>query len=142
MLEVGNGGMTGDEYRTHMTLWAMLAAPLLAGNDLSRMTAETRSILLNRDVIAVDQDAAGQQATRVWAEGPKEIWTKGLADGGTAVALFNRGESTLPVALRVKDVGLRKGLQTQNVWAGAEIRLVDEQTFVIPRHGVVLLVVH
>jgi alpha-galactosidase len=142
MLEVGNGGMTADEYRTHMTLWAMLAAPLLAGNDLSRMSADTRSILMNRDVIAVDQDVAGQQGTRVWAEGPKEIWTKALENGGTAVALFNRGESTLPVTLRVKDVGLRKGLQTRNVWQGSEIRLVDEQTFLIPTHGVVLLVVH
>jgi len=142
MLEVGNGGMTGDEYRTHMTLWAMLAAPLLAGNDLSRMSPETRSILLNRDVIAVDQDAEGAQGTRVWAEGPKEIWTKSLADGGTAVALFNRGESELRINLRAKDVGLRSGFRARNVWAANEIRLDAEQTFQVPRHGVVLLVVH
>ena len=142
MLEVGNGGMTGDEYRTHMTLWAMLAAPLLAGNDLSRMSPETKSILMSRDVIAVDQDAAGQQGTRVWAEGPEEIWTKKLTDGGTAVALFNRGESELPIELSTKDVGLRSGLRARNVWAASEIRLDTEQTFVVPRHGVVLLVVH
>ena len=140
MLEVGNGGMNGDEYRTHMTLWAMLAAPLLAGNDLSKMSDDTGAILMNRDVIAVDQDTAGKQGTRVWAEGPKEIWVRELAGGGRAIALFNRGESDLPITLRLKDAGLKSGARAKSVWKGEEIRLAGEQTFQVPRHGVVLLV--
>ena len=90
MLEVGNGGMTAEEYRTHMSLWAILAAPLLAGNDLTTMTPETIAILTNRDVIAVDQDPAGKQGDRVSAEGPIEIWARSLADGSKAVGVFNR----------------------------------------------------
>ena len=89
MLEVGNGEMKHDEYLTHMSLWAMLAAPLLAGNDLSQMSAETKSILTNKDVIAIDQDPLGKQGDRVSAEDPFEVWSKPLKDGSVAVALFN-----------------------------------------------------
>jgi alpha-galactosidase len=81
MLEVGNGGMNGEEYRTHMSLWAIVAAPLPAGNDLSKMTPETLAILENRDVIAIDQDPLGIQGDRLSAVGPLEIWSKPLLDG-------------------------------------------------------------
>ena len=85
-----------DEYRTHMRLWVILAAPLLAGNDLSKMTPETKAILTNRDVIAIDQDKLGKQGYRVSAEGATEIWEKPLSDSAKAVGLFNRGESAAP----------------------------------------------
>jgi alpha-galactosidase len=75
MLEVGNGGMTEDEYRQHMTLWVILAAPLLAGNDLSKMSPSTLAILTNKEVVAVDQDPLGKQGDRVSAVGPTEIWS-------------------------------------------------------------------
>ncbi len=91
MLEVGNGKLTLDENRLHMTLWAMLSAPLLAGNNLSQMTPQTVAVLTNKDVIAIDQDRLGRQASRVFAEGPIEIWAKPLAEGGTAIAIFNFG---------------------------------------------------
>jgi alpha-galactosidase len=90
MLEIGNGGMNEDEYRTHMSLWAILAAPLMAGNDLSRMTPYTLELLTNREVIAVDQDPLGKQGYRVHQEGPYEVWTKLMADGSKVVGLFNR----------------------------------------------------
>lgn len=91
MLEVGNGGMTPDEYRSHFSLWAMMAAPLIAGNDVAHMDEITRSILLNKEVIAIDQDALGRQGRRIFKQGDEEVWTKPLADGGFAVLLFNRG---------------------------------------------------
>jgi alpha-galactosidase len=138
MLEVGNGKMTRDEYLTHMSLWAVLAAPLLAGNDLGKMTEETKNILLNRDVIAIDQDALGKQGNRVLAIGPEEVWTKPLKDG-MAIALFNRGEDALPVTLRLKDVGLKAGVKAKDVWSGETMKLPLEKTFVVPRHGLVLL---
>jgi len=92
MLEVGNGGMTPAEYRSHFSLWAMMAAPLMAGNDVAHMDETTRSILLNKEVIAIDQDPLGIQGHRVRKDGNTELWVKPLKDGGLAVLLFNRGE--------------------------------------------------
>ena len=92
MLEVGNGGMSAVEYQTHISLWALLAAPLLAGNDLTTMTPETIALLTNREVIAIDQDPAGNQGSRVWAKGANEVWAKKLADGSQAVGFFNRSD--------------------------------------------------
>ena len=98
MLEVGNGGMTKEEYRAHFSMWAMFSAPLLAGNDISNMTQDTKEILLNKEVIAIDQDALGQQGRRVKKTGDLEVWSKQLQDGGRAVALINR---SLAVAAKV-----------------------------------------
>jgi alpha-galactosidase len=93
MLEVGNGGMTTTEYESHFSLWAMLAAPLIAGNDLSKMDAEALRILTNKDVIAVDQDPLGKQSRRLLKEGDLEVWVRPLAGGEHAVVLFNRGKT-------------------------------------------------
>ena len=141
MLEVGNGGMTDDEYRTHMSLWVMLAAPLLAGNDLNRMTPQTLAILENRDAIAIDQDPLGIQGDRVSAVGPLEIWSKLLSDGSKAVALFNGGELETPMTLKLSDFGLGKVVANVNdVWAGKTIAVQGGiYTAVVPKHGVVLL---
>lgn len=92
MLEVGNGGMTKDEYITHFSMWSMLAAPLMAGNDLRKMDAETKEILMNKEVIAVNQDKLGQQARRFMDMGEREIWAKPLDNGELAVCFLNRGD--------------------------------------------------
>jgi alpha-galactosidase len=140
MLEVGNGGMNADEYRTHMTLWVTLAAPLLAGNDLSKMTPETLATLTNRDVIAVDQDKLGMQGYRVSAVGPLEIWEKPLSGGAKAVALFNRGESASPITVKLKDVGFGGGVKLRDLWTGKEVSADGgSYTAMVPRHGAVLL---
>jgi hypothetical protein len=73
MLEVGNGGMTADEYRTHMSLWCMLSAPLMAGNDLRTITEETKSILMNPDLIAIDQDRDPEPVQRLSQQGKSEV---------------------------------------------------------------------
>jgi alpha-galactosidase len=98
MLEVGNGGMTDSEYRAHFSLWAMFAAPLMAGNDLATMNAATKAILMNKEVIAVDQDPLGIAASRVWKDGDAEVWVRPLKGGGRAVALFNRGKQARKIA--------------------------------------------
>src|SRR5712691_3565878 len=91
MLEVGNGGMTDDEYRAHFSLWAVMAAPLIAGNDVRTLAAATRDILENREVLAVDQDSLGAQGTIVWERPPElQVWMKPLQDGSRAVVLLNR----------------------------------------------------
>lgn len=99
MMEIGNGGMTDVEYRTHFSMWAILAAPLIAGNDLANMSEATRAILTNREVIAVDQDPRGVQGDRVWKEGDLEIWARPLQGGGRAVVLFNRGETPADITV-------------------------------------------
>jgi alpha-galactosidase len=105
MLEVGNGGMTTAEYQAHFSLWAMLAAPLMAGNDIRSMSSETREILTNAEVIAVDQDAFGQQGRRIQKNGEQEIWSRPLADGGRAVILFNRGSEPAVMSVNWELIG-------------------------------------
>jgi alpha-galactosidase len=140
MLEIGNGGMSDAEYRTHMSLWAILAAPLLAGNDLRAMTPAILEILTNREVIAIDQDPLGKQGTKSFGAGDTEVWTRSLADGSTAVAVFNRGTADVTVPFRWTDIGLAQRGAVRDIWSK---RLVDasgaEYKATVPAHGVVLL---
>src|SRR5260221_14514300 len=103
--EVGNGGMTTMEYRSHFSLWAMLAAPLIAGNDLRSMTPEIKAILTNKEIIAVNQDALGMQGRRGRKEGDKEIWGKELKDGSRGVILFKRGTAETEGAVFWEELG-------------------------------------
>jgi alpha-galactosidase len=140
MLEVGNGGMNTEEYRTHMSLWAILAAPLLAGNDLSTMTPETVALLTNRDVIAVDQDAAGKQGDRVSAEGPIEIWARPLADGSKAVGVFNRHPTPLTMKVDFSKLGFTHAVKAKDIWQAKDLGSISAPyTATIPGHGVLFL---
>lgn len=140
MLEIGNGGMNTEEYRTHMALWALLAAPLLAGNDLRSMSPETRDMLTNRDIIAIDQDPKGTQGHRVWQEGPLEIWARPLADGNQAVGLFNRGESSLKMTLQLATVSKHHSARIRDLWEHKDLGTIgDSYTATVPKHGVLML---
>jgi alpha-galactosidase len=140
MLEVGNGGMTTDEYKTHMSLWAILAAPLLAGNDLSKVTPVDLAILTNKDVIAIDQDALGKQGDRVSAEGATEIWSKPLSGGAQAVAIFNRSDTGKQIPLKLSAVGASDTATLHDVWGAADVKATDGSYLAdVPAHGVVLL---
>jgi alpha-galactosidase len=140
MLEVGNGGMTEDQYRTHMTLWVILAAPLLAGNDLSKMSPPTLAMLTNKEVIAVDQDPLGKQGDRVSAVGPTEIWSKPLSNGAQAVALFNRSETEKSISFRPRDIGFAKSFKLRDLWQGREVTATgNTYTATVPAYGAVLL---
>jgi alpha-galactosidase len=124
MLEVGNGGMSPDQYRAHFSLWAILAAPLMAGNDLSTMNAETRHILTNREVIAVDQDRLGVQGRRVVRSGDTEIWIKPLEGGSQAVVLLNRGAAATTIRLEWSALGFPPyvPLSLHDLWSGRTLR--------------------
>ncbi|GAC1517448.1 MAG: hypothetical protein NVS1B4_17730 [Gemmatimonadaceae bacterium] len=141
MLEIGNGAMTDDEYRTHMTLWAMLAAPLLAGNDLRSMTPAVKETLTNREVIAIDQDAEGRQGARAWAGGEQEIWTRHLSGGGHAVAIFNRGSAAAPVTARWSDLGITaKVTRVRDLWSHRELDGATSALAVtVPPHAAVMV---
>ena len=140
MLEVGNGHMNRDEYRTHMALWALLAAPLLAGNDLRDMSTETKGLLTNSEVIAVDQDSKGMQGRRVWQEGPLEIWARPLADGSQAVGLFNRSESATKLTLDFNSIGAPAAAKLRDLLDHKDLGAAqNSHTTEVPTHGVVLL---
>lgn len=140
LLEVGNGGMTTEEYRTQMSLWCMLAAPLFASNDLTRMSKATLEILTNREVIAVDQDKAGIQGHRAWQEGPLEIWVKALADGSKAVGMFNREKHPMSMTLRFKDVGITGAAKLRDLWAHRNLGTLSRSyTAHLPGHGAAIL---
>lgn len=140
MLEIGNGAMTDTEYKTHMSLWAMLAAPLLAGNDLRQMSAETLAILTNREVIAVDQDKLGKQGSQAWKSGEQEIWTRQLSGGDMAVAFFNRAKDEAKINVKWADIGAPAKRKAQDLWLHQSVDVsAPEYTATVPGHGVVML---
>jgi len=141
MLEIGNGGMTDDEYRTHMSLWAILAAPLLAGNDLRNMTPTILEILTNREVIAVNQDKDGKQGRRIAKSGDQEVWAKPLFDGGLAIGLFNRGDAPAKITVKWSDLGLKSApVRIRDLWTHSDLKLDGlEYSSTVPVHGVVML---
>ena len=138
MLEIGNGGMSDTEYQTHMSLWAMLAAPLLAGNDLRSMAPSILSILTNRDVIAVDQDRDGRQGKRVWKSGDQEIWVRPLSGGANAVAVFNRGQQPASVPVKWADFGLKAPKSAWDLWGHKPVSVTGDVTAAVPAHGVAM----
>ena len=121
MLEIGNGGMKPEEYRVHMTLWVLLAAPLLAGNDLSRMSDTDKALLMNREAIAIDQDALGKQAQRVWQRGDISLWRKPLTGGRFAIGLVNNSWSSRDVPFDLKEIGFATGANVHDVWSAKDL---------------------
>jgi alpha-galactosidase len=132
--------MTDDEYRTHMSLWALVASPLLAGNDVRSMTDATKAILMNKEVIAIDQDSKGKQASPV-KNGEIETWVKPLADGGVAVGVVNMGANAAQATVKESDLGLGgKVKRARDVWAHRDVKFTDgAYSATVPSHGVMLL---
>ena len=140
MMEVGNGGMTNDEYKTHFSLWAMLAAPLIAGNDVRNLSDDTKAILLNKDVIAVDQDPMGVEGTRIAKNGDSEVWAKPLAKGAYAIGLFNRGTDPATIAVKWSDVKLSGKPKVRDLWAHSDLgKTAEGYSAQVPAHGVAMI---
>ena len=142
MLEVGNGELTLAENRSHFSMWAMLASPLLAGNDLPNMKPEVKSILTNRDVIAIDQDPLGKQASRVYSDGEVEVWARHLDGGAIAVAVLNAGSdrySTHPFHLNLTKLGLNGTQQAKDLWTGKDMELTNNMPVELAGHDILLV---
>jgi Alpha-galactosidase len=143
MLEIGNGGMNVDEYRTHMSLWSLLSAPLIAGNDVRNMSDETKSILMNAEVIAIDQDPAAKPVQALSSEGKIESFWRPMADGSIIVGIFNRGSDQATTgfkwsALSGKLTG--KKWSARDLWKHETVPITsDTYTTTITAHGIVLL---
>jgi alpha-galactosidase len=142
MLEVGNGKLTLAENRSHFSMWAMLAAPLIAGNDVVHMKPEIRDILINRDVIAIDQDRLGREATRAYADGEVEVWTRHLSGGAFAIAVLNAGSARYashPFHLNLSRIGLDGPQKGKNLWTGKEVTITNNQPIEIDTHDILLV---
>lgn len=142
MLEVGNGDMTLDENKAHMSMWALLAAPLMAGNDLRRMSVTIQSVLTNPEVIAVNQDPAGIQGTIVDDTGTGlQVWMRPLADGSRAVALLNRTQADAPITALWEKIGLPPGeVQVHDLWSHTDLgSFQGALTLNVPAHGVMFV---
>ncbi|HXY01873.1 MAG TPA: alpha-galactosidase [Candidatus Limnocylindrales bacterium] len=142
MMEVGNGGMTIPEYRAHFSLWALLDAPLIAGNDVRSMTPEIKEILTNTEVIAVNQDKLGQEGHRAKKTGDLEVWAKTLVDGGRAVILLNRGATESEISVAWEDIGYTAHLpaKVRDLWAHKDVgTFTGSYSAKVPSHAVVMV---
>lgn len=141
MLEVGNGGMTDTEYRSHFSMWSVMAAPLLIGSDLRSASAETFEILANKEVIAVDQDPLGKQGTVVSSEGGRWVVAKEMKDGSRTVALFNESGSPQRIATTAAAVGLPEAdaYTLRDLWQHRSYNTAGTISATVPAHGTVLV---
>jgi alpha-galactosidase len=142
MLEVGNGKLSPAENRTHFSMWAMLAAPLLAGNDLPNMKPEVKEILTKREVIAINQDPLGQQAHYAYSSGEVEVWIRDLQGGAKAVAILNAGSdvnATHPFRLELAKLGLTGHEHATDLWTGKAVELTDHMPIELASHDILLL---
>jgi alpha-galactosidase len=137
MLEIGNGGMSDVEYRTHFTLWAEMAAPLIAGTDVRSMSAATKTILTNRDVIAVDQDPLGEQGRPVASSDGHWVLSKALAGGDRAVTLFNETDVPATISTTAAQVGLPSAVdyRVRDLWAHDATETAGTITATLPAHA-------
>ncbi len=139
-LQIGNRGLDLNADKTQMTLWSILAAPLFSSTNIATLTKSQLAILTNREVIAIDQDPEGVQGKRISQSGPVQVWAKPLSGGRMAVGLFNAGESTMPVSVRLNQLGYSHPVHVRNVWAGKDLGVLrGSYTTDVPRRGVVLI---
>ena len=142
MLEVGNGKMSDTEYRSHFSLWAILAAPLIAGNDLRDMRPAIHDILTNKEVIAVDQDALGREGERVAKDGDLEVWSKQMKDGSRAVVLLNRSDSEKEITATWEALGYPAKLSAsvRDLWQHKDLgKLTAQFSARVVSHGVAMV---
>lgn len=139
MMEVGRGGMTDTEMRSHFAMWAVLASPLIAGNDVRSMNSATQSILTNRNLIAINQDTLGRQAAQVSFDGTRRVLAKPLANGDVAVALFNQGSSTTTITTTAAAVGKSGSSFTLlDAWTNGTSTTSGTISASVPGHGTVV----
>ena len=132
--------LTPNEQYTHVSLWCLVAAPLIFSGDITRLDDFTLSLLANDEVIDVDQDALGKPGRRVAIDGDLEVWARDMEDGTKAVGLFNRGEDATTVTAKWSDLGLKGKLIVRDLWRQQDLgKFADEFKASVPRHGVVLV---
>ena len=137
----GTASLSDEEGRAHFSMWAIMASPLIAGNDLTKMSPATQATLTNAEIIALDQDALGAQGTRLKTDGSRDVWARRLADGSVGVALLNRGSRAASIEVKWSDVGLGASrARARDLWAHADLGVIaGGYTAKVAPHGVVVL---
>ena len=132
--------LTPNEQYTHVSLWCLVAAPLIFSGDMTRLDDFTLGLLTNDEVIEVDQDPLGKPGRRVSKQGDLEVWARELEDGSKAVGLFNRGEKESSVVASWSDIGIRGKHTVRDLWRQMDVGTYEKEfTTTVPRHGVVLV---
>jgi alpha-galactosidase len=148
MLVVGHVGwgkphptrLTPNEQYTHISLWSLLSAPLLLGNDLEHLDPFTLNLLTNDEVLAVDQDPLGREAAQVVVDGRRQVWAKEMEDGSRVVGLFNLSRNEQPVSIEWSKLGLKGAQRVRDLWRQKDLGVkADGFSATVPRHGVVLI---
>lgn len=144
MLEVGNGTLSYEENKAHFSVWSLLAAPLILGNDIRYMPPEIRAIITNKEVIAVNQDPLGRQGHKIKDEGDLEVWEKLLSDGSRAVVLFNRSAEAAEMKFLWQEIGYPAGLKftVRDLWQHKDLgRFQGQFAIKVAAHGVVMIII-
>ncbi|MFC2080580.1 glycoside hydrolase family 27 protein [Bacteroidota bacterium] len=142
MLEVGNGELSYDENVAHFSLWCILAAPLMLGNDIRNMSDEVLGIITNSEVIAVNQDPLGRQGKKVRDDGDFEVWSKEMRDGSRAVLLFNRSDKEETIKVDWYELGLPQNLEftVRDLWEKKNMgKYTGSYQSNVPSHGIVMV---
>ena len=139
MLEVGNNGLSYEEQRSQMTMWSIMAAPIMISSDIRKMSNETKELYLNKDMIAINQDSLGVQGHRVSDTQGKQVWTKPLQNGDLAVALLNNNSSTQTVECNFADIGVEGEVEVRDAWKKKDLGPVSHVSIELPAHGSALL---
>ena len=139
MLEVGNRGLSYEEQRSQMTMWSIMAAPIMISSDVRNMSNETKELYLNKDMIAINQDSLGVQGHRISEQNGKQIWTKPLKNGDLAVALLNNNNSTQTVECNFADIGVEGEVEVRDAWKKKDLGPVSHVSIELPAHGSALL---
>ena len=139
MLEVGNNGLTYEEQRSQMTMWSIMAAPIMISSDIRKMSNETKELYLNKDMIAINQDSLGVQGHRISDKNGKQVWTKPLKNGDIAVALLNNNSSTQTVECTFADIGVDGEVEVRDAWQKKDLGARSSVSIELPAHGSALL---
>ena len=139
MLEVGNSGLSYEEQRSQMTMWSIMAAPIMISSDVRNMSNETKELYLNKDMIAINQDSLGVQGHRISDVNGKQVWTKPLKNGDIAVALLNNNSSTQTVECNFADIGVEGEVEVRDAWKKKDLGALSHVSVELPAHGSALL---
>ena len=139
MLEVGNRGLSYEEQRSQMTMWSIMAAPIMISSDVRNMSNETKELYLNKDMIAINQDSLGVQGHRISDKNGKQVWTKPLLNGDVAVALLNNNNSTQTIECNFADIGVQGEVEVRDAWKKKDLGSLSHVSIELPAHGSALL---
>lgn len=139
MLEVDNNNLSYEEQKSQMTMWSIMAAPIMISSDVRKMSAQVKDLYMNKDMIAINQDSLGVQGHRISNDKGKQVWTKPLKNGDIAVALLNDNTSTQTISVNFADIGVPGEVEVRDAWQKKDLGPLSSVSAEVPAHGSVLL---